>query len=138
MNLAVVGSRSLAPQEAVVDAVLDRLDGFGTPGDPVTMIVTGDADGADRAAAAVARRVGAGLRVYPADWGRHGRAAGPIRNSQIVAAADACLALVDKPLAESRGTRDTVTKMRRAEKPVTVLMKTVDENGNIGWTEEVE
>jgi hypothetical protein len=47
---------------------------------------------------------------HPADWAKHGKAAGPIRNQEMVdAGADICLAF---PLGESRGTRDC---MRRAE-----------------------
>jgi len=53
---------------------------------------------------------------HPADWTKHGRAAGPIRNQWMVdLGADACLGF---PLGESRGTLDCMTRAHRASIPV--------------------
>lgn len=56
------------------------------------------------------------LDPYPADWDRHGKAAGPIRNREMLAASepDLVIAFVDKPLTRSRGTHDMVTIAREA------------------------
>ena len=43
-------------------------------------IIHGGAPGADMLAAEVAQELGIPARAYPADWRKHGRAAGPIRN----------------------------------------------------------
>ena len=44
------------------------------------VVIHGDARGADRMAATWAENHGAKVEPYPADWVRHGKAAGPIRN----------------------------------------------------------
>lgn len=54
--------------------------------------------------------------VHPADWKKHGRAAGPIRNQEMVdSGADVCLAF---PLGASRGTRDCMRRAAAAGIPV--------------------
>ena len=75
------------------------------------VIIHGDCPtGADRLARRLADAWNITQEPYPADWNHHGKAAGPIRNQEMVdAGADICLAF---PLGESRGTRDC---MRRAE-----------------------
>lgn len=58
---------------------------------------------------------------HPAQWGAHGRAAGPIRNREMVAAgADLCLAF---PLEESRGTEGTINLALAAGIPVRRIVK---------------
>ena len=57
--------------------------------------------------------------VMRADWGRFGRAAGMMRNSELVEACDCAFILWDR---ESRGTLDTIDKMRRSGKPYYLLM----------------
>ena len=53
---------------------------------------------------------------YPAEWVKHGKAAGPIRNAEmVVAGADLCLAF---PLGASRGTRNCMRLAREAGIPV--------------------
>ena len=47
-------------------------------------LITGGARGADRIAAECARARGILVTEYPADWARYGKAAGPIRNAQML------------------------------------------------------
>lgn len=64
---------------------------------------------AERFAASVA---GVENEPHPADWNKHGKGAGMIRNSEMVAAgADICLAF---PAPDSRGTIDCLTKAWKA------------------------
>lgn len=80
---------------------------------PAVIVHGGCPTGADAIAGNWARRydyLGLTEETWPADWSRHGRAAGPIRNAAMVAAgADVMLAF---PLGASRGTRGC---MRLAE-----------------------
>lgn len=49
-----------------------------------SMVVQGGASGADECAALWAARNSIPWLTWPADWGKHGRAAGPIRNRQML------------------------------------------------------
>ena len=123
--MGVVGGRSMRDKDAVF-AKLDRihadrggswpLHGAGKSG--ISRIVSGGAPGADTLAALYAEQRGLPLTVFPADWQRHGRAAGMLRNSQIVAAATMVLAFWD---GESAGTADTIAKTKEAGKPLCVM-----------------
>lgn len=72
--------------ETLSDQLFDMweyyLGGPKSYGDVV--IIHGDAKGADRAAGLWASSVGAGVWPFPADWKTHGKAAGPIRNKQML------------------------------------------------------
>lgn len=60
-----------------------------------------------------------GQKTFPADWDKHGKAAGPIRNREMAQpGADLCLAF---PLGESRGTWNCVNECKKAGIPVKVI-----------------
>lgn len=69
------------------------------------IIVSGHATGADALGEKYAQEKGHALEIYPADWKRHGRAAGPIRNAQMASIADAIIAFWD---GKSRGTKSMI------------------------------
>lgn len=97
-----------------------RADAYAPPGH--TTIVHGAAPGADSMAARIALDLHFQVEAHAANWEKHGRAAGPIRNKEMVeAGADAVFAFVDKPLAESRGTANCVKQAREAGIPVYVI-----------------
>lgn len=86
---------------------------------PRSLVVHGGARGLDRIADAVARRLGHSVERHPADWTAHGRAAGIIRNAEMVAlGAGECLAF---PGPASRGTWDCVDRAYAAGIFVEVL-----------------
>ena len=70
-------------------------------------IVSGGARGADDLGERYARERGYALKVFPAEWKKWGRAAGPIRNGQMAGYADALIAFWD---GQSAGTRDMIRK----------------------------
>lgn len=49
-----------------------------------TIIIHGAARGADTCADIVAKSLGFTVKSYPAEWNKHGKAAGPIRNLQML------------------------------------------------------
>lgn len=51
---------------------------------PRNVLIEGDATGADRIAGQVADILGIKCDAFPADWDKHHRAAGPIRNRQML------------------------------------------------------
>lgn len=100
--------------------VIEReLRGLG----PLTVIVEGDARGADRMCGHVARRLNYDVVPVPAQWERYGRAAGVKRNQQMLDEhPDIERVLAFHPdLAQSKGTADMVRRARAAGIPVTVV-----------------
>lgn len=81
----------------------------------VDVIIHGDARGADRASGAWADSRRVTVEPYPADWKLHGRAAGPIRNSQML---DEGWPDLGVAFPGGVGTSDMVGKLLDAEKPV--------------------
>lgn len=74
------GGRNLAWPPARVAATLLG----ATAGRPVHLLLHGDARGADQSIDRAARQLGWAVQAVPADWQRLGRAAGPIRNRQLL------------------------------------------------------
>jgi len=110
--VAVVGSREY-PSLGLVREFVRRL----AARDPSAVVVSGNARGVDRAAEEEARAAGLEVVSLPADWGAHGKAAGFVRNGQIVERCDAVAAFWD---GRSNGTADTVRKAEAAGKKVSV------------------
>ncbi len=50
-----------------------------------SLVIHGAATGADSLAAKIAAELGIPAEAHPADWTKYGRAAGPIRNQEMVA-----------------------------------------------------
>lgn len=104
--------------------------------EPLT-IVEGGARGADRLAgqwAARMRRHGVGWVRVPADWERHGKRAGPIRNQQMLdfilqgremGQTVGVLAFHDD-IDASKGTGDMIARARRAGVPVKLVTHASD------------
>lgn len=115
--LAVVGSRDCKDKARVFQEIDGWCAANGTPG----RIVSGGANGVDTLAEAYAREHSIALTVFAADWKQHGKAAGPIRNSLIVAECTHVLAL---PSPSSTGTLDTIRKAQHAAKPCTIVTLT--------------
>lgn len=92
------------------------------PYEPV--IIEGAARGADSLAGRSAGRMGLAHESYPAKWDEHGRAAGPIRNQQMLTEGkpEVVFAFHDD-IASSRGTRDMCERARKAGIPVYVVSR---------------
>ncbi|MGJ8686323.1 MAG: SLOG family protein [Spongiibacteraceae bacterium] len=66
-----------------------HLDAINARGNGVTEVVSGGAKGADSEGEKWAKLNAISIKRFPADWGAHGYAAGPIRNKQMAEYADA-------------------------------------------------
>jgi hypothetical protein len=103
MKTIIAGSRSAGSYNELLKA-LAGID--WTP----TQIISGGARGADRLGEEWARKNNVRLRRFPADWDRHGKRAGYLRNAQMLQHADALVALWD---GESRGTAHMIRSARK-------------------------
>jgi len=105
MRILITGGRDFIDRELLFDA-LDRLHAAHG----ISVLIHGDANGADRLSGEWATARGIRVEAHPADWKKHGRAAGPIRNQKM---------LEEKPelviaFPGGRGTADMVRKAKQA------------------------
>ena len=113
MKLAVIGSRSFNNYAWLEQCLLRSFRVAD-----IEALISGGARGADALAARFAYCHNLPLVTLRADWETHGRKAGPIRNSEIVAQADVLVAFWD---GTSAGTRDSIAKARAAGKRVLIF-----------------
>jgi hypothetical protein len=104
MRVLICGDRHWG-DEFPIRLILEGLDKLY--GDVV--LIEGEAKGADSLARDYARDHAIRVEAFPADWATHGRAAGPIRNKQMLdmGKPEIVFALHDD-LTQSKGTRNMV------------------------------
>lgn len=81
-------------------------------------IVSGCAKGVDTMAINYAMIHRIPLHKYPAEWVKHGRNAGPIRNREMALFANRLIAFYN---GESPGTKNMIQTMLKLGKPVTII-----------------
>ena len=125
--IVAAGGRDLTWPPAVIAAHLLRASAARL----VVALLHGAARGADQAISVAADQLGWPQIACPASWGEHGRAAGPIRNRQmlqrsieLVASLPAGASLLVVAFPGARGTASLVNQaqrlMRRSALPVAV------------------
>lgn len=114
MRLIIAGSRTVDPSPSQVrDAIAEHFEGVA-----VTEIVSGACRGADISGEQFADSARLPVRRFPADWTKHGKAAGKLRNREMADYADAALVFWD---GMSSGAADMTTRMVARGKPVRVV-----------------
>ena len=109
MRIAIVGSREFPEMDMVREFVA------ALPSDAV--VISGGARGVDSVAEEAAGTRGLETVIFPAEWDRHGKKAGFLRNKDIVAAADKVVAFWD---GKSKGTAHTIRLAQEAGKTVEI------------------
>ena len=103
MKTIIAGSRSITDPMVVaraVAAVLESTEGFR-----ITEIVSGAAKGVDTSGELLAPFLNVPVKRFPADWERHGKHAGYLRNIEMADYADALIAVWD---GASKGTKHMI------------------------------
>lgn len=124
MRILVCGGRDYKDWDTFnrcMDAVCDRYDLWSPPDEygnklpgPIT-IIHGGASGADSLADQWAVVNWVRFLEFPADWQKHGRAAGPIRNQQMLDEGKPDLVIA---FPGGSGTADMVRRARQQDIPV--------------------
>jgi hypothetical protein len=115
VRILITGSRDLMDRELVWSSIEEVIEEYGAIG---AHLILGGARGADELARewSIANADRCTSETFVANWRELGRAAGPMRNAQMVkAGADLCLAF---PRGESRGTRNCMMQAGEAGIPV--------------------
>lgn len=127
MKTIIAGSRDFSDSD-YMEEHLSKLP----PWIEISEVVSGCAAGADASGESWAARHNIPVKRFPADWKRHGKAAGPIRNQEMGKYGDGLVAFWD---GESRGTKHMIEFMKSQEKWVYVIRTDKTEN-NIEYTQE--
>lgn len=98
MKVIIAGSRDITDYNLLLKAV--RASQIRP-----TEVVCGKARGVDTLGEEFAKRNGIPIKYFPAEWSKHGRAAGHIRNRQMGDYADALIAIWD---GKSTGTKGMI------------------------------
>lgn len=91
--------------------------------DPL-VVVHGAARGADTLAGEAAATLGLLVEAHPARWEEHGRAAGPIRNREMLNSGIDLVLAFHSDLASSKGTKDMVFIANKEGVPVRLFADT--------------
>ena len=103
MKVIIAGSRGIGPRTAawliasLIETHLKDID--------ITEVVSGTALGVDQGGELYAQRNSIPVLRFPANWDKHGKSAGHIRNAEMAEHADALIAVWD---GVSRGTRHMI------------------------------
>lgn len=114
MKVIVAGCRDYNDYDAMARH-LSQLEG-------VTEIIHGGCRGVDSVAALYAHRNKIAVKAFAADWKKHGRSAGPIRNQQMADYASSDGTLVAFWDGQSRGTKNMIDTAKLAGMKIKVIM----------------
>lgn len=109
MKLIIAGTRTIEKSAYQIQGAMSLFHIFPTE------IVSGGASGIDQAGEAYAELHGRPIKRFLADWAKHGRSAGPIRNKEMAEYADALLLIWN---GESNGSRNMKANMDGRNKPI--------------------
>lgn len=116
MKILVCGGRDFSNRDLVDDnlALFINEDYLSLP-----MIIQGGANGADYEAKEWAERWNLECVEFPAEWDKNGKAAGFIRNQQMInEKPDYVVAFWD---GKSKGTQDTINRAKKAKIPTLIV-----------------
>lgn len=112
MKVIVAGSRNFIDYKFVENILNQRTD--------IDEIVCGLARGADNLGRQWAHLHHVPVTTFPAQWGKYGKAAGMMRNTEMAEYADYLIAFWD---GRSPGTKDMIEKMNKLNKHGEVYIK---------------
>ena len=99
MRIIIAGSRTSSEHQ--VREALEYCDWKGF----ISCVVSGGAKGADRVGEIWAKENGLEIKLFPAEWEKFGRRAGPLRNQSMAEYANGLISVWD---GESRGTANMI------------------------------
>lgn len=129
LRILVCGDRNWEDYNLILDTLYDLQVANDGRFDNTFVVIEGGAKGADKGAIWATGQLGCGLEHYPAQWKKYGKAAGIIRNQQMLdeGKPDLVLAFHDD-IEHSKGTKDMVHRAKKAGIPVEVITHAANEN----------
>jgi hypothetical protein len=119
MRYLFCGSRNWNDEGKIRDIIILLETIYGAEN---LVIIHGAAKGADSIAGSLAREYNIEVEEYPADWLRYGRAAGPIRNKQMLDEGKPNYVYAfHENIWDSKGTRSMIGLAKKYNIPYTVI-----------------
>lgn len=113
MRILFCGDRNWTNYNVIVDTMID----LGP-----TVVIEGEARGADRMAREAAEDSSIPVLKFPAHWERYGAAAGPIRNRQMLDEGKPDMVVAfHNDIQNSKGTKNMVEQAKKRGIPVRVI-----------------
>jgi hypothetical protein len=111
MKIAIIGSRDFNNYKLVIET----LESYKSK---ISLVVSGAAKGADSLGEKWAIDNNIQTLIFPADWEKHGKRAGFIRNEDIIKNCDGVIAFWN---GESKGTAHSLSLAEKYKKPVKIV-----------------
>ena len=107
-KVIVAGTRTFEDYDYLCECLDEQILALTEENDIIDdiQIVSGGAKGADSLGERYAKERGYSLKIFPAEWNKYGKAAGPKRNEEMAKYADACICFWDR---KSRGTAHMIS-----------------------------
>lgn len=121
MNIAIIGSRNFSDYSFMKNSILHIVKI-----EDIDYVVSGGAKGADTLGELFAKEYNLKTMIFKPEWNRYGKAAGVIRNTEIVKNADIIMAF---PMGSSKGTYDSIHKARKSHKTVYIFSVDSESSG---------
>jgi hypothetical protein len=115
MRLIIAGSRDMPCNDETYEFLDHAISGLGYKLEIIDEIVCGMAPGVDTLGEKWADSNKVDVRQFYAKWRTYGKAAGPIRNSEMAKYADAAIIIYNKR--QTSGSKNMAECMRMAGKP---------------------
>ena len=112
MKLIIAGGRDIG-KKWCWGMITDLLQEFQL--ENISEVVSGACKGIDDLGEWYAFNMSKSVKKFPADWDKHGKAAGPIRNKEMAEYADALLLIWN---GKSRGSASMKREMEKLGKPI--------------------
>jgi hypothetical protein len=117
-GLIIAGGRDFTDYAMMEKAFMKFV---GDTDDQSITIISGTAGGADRLGERIAKEYGLPLLQMPANWNKHGKSAGYIRNAEMAVQGTHLLAMWD---GQSRGTKHMIETAMKQALTIEVVMYT--------------
>lgn len=117
MRLVIAGSRDLVLTPERIEEIVQET--FGKTVE-IGVVLSGGATGMDASGERYARMRKIPVESYPADWTKHGKAAGPIRNADMARLATAGLIVMRKGK-DTPGSLSMMKELKKLNKVVKIV-----------------
>src|SRR4051812_30438242 len=116
MRVLVTGDRNWDNEHIIFEALADIA--WDPDLEDAVVVIHGAARGADTQAGSAAKRLKLTVEEFPAQWKEYGKAAGPIRNREMLNSGVDLVLAFHSDLASSKGTKDMVFIANKEGVPV--------------------